>query len=383
MSSLGRTVGLGIKARWGLSLDASKEGHAEERANEGVRRAVPGAGGGGMSEPEKDRSGASPPDDKSPSSAGGLGAWMRRCISAGAAVSLSPPAYRSKTGSSAAGSLPLSRGHSDGASSTTSRTYDASSESDGSHDHSQTEASPTKPSDHLITFTPAEGGQTTHPYLAGTSRRRRRHRSRQWRWPSKVPAAAATFGITRKVQKAAQYWVLAFLLFIVGLQIINLVVPAESGDYPDTFEYRLERLRNRIKTQGSTWLSQVWRSRWGHGSSGNRRVGRDELAVGLWPPNEYAETAQAVREGVLAGPSTTVPPGTRFGPPPHLATLPEDLLHLTKGELSEMRRYRQANLWDPPLKELETVVIPPRSGHSHEATVIFLHVCTFRSLDAA
>lgn len=373
MSPLGRVVGLGIKARWGLSLDAASQAHAEERADAGVRQTAPS--GGHATVADADSQTKSSPGTATTLSPTGIAGWMRRCISAGPAVSLSPPGYLA---SSARSSLPVSRQDSDGDSLGTFDAYEASTESSGDdYPRSSTDptSSPSKQSGLLIDFTPPDGDKRTAlPYPSGAARRsRHRHRPRG-DWTLERPKSP--FGLTRKIQKAAQYWVLALLMFLLLLQVVNITLPvsAESDRFPTSVEYKVEQLRNTVRAKSAAWMQRIWKLASGRASLRPHRSDHDKLAYGLWSPEKYADIARAVREGVAAGPSTTVPPDTRFGPPPHLATLPEDLLNLTKDELTEMRRYRRANLWAAPSKELETFVLPPRQGSEHEATVIFLHV---------
>ncbi|KWU45426.1 alpha/beta-hydrolase [Rhodotorula sp. JG-1b] len=366
MSPLGRVVGLGIKARWGLSLDADKHEQAEERADSGVRRSAPSRYGTASHD-----SPASSSRTVAGLSPQGIAGWMRRCISAGPAVSLSPPGYRTADGSLAHSSLPISRQDTDGTSSTLNA-YDASTESDytDSTDSSSSSSPPRKLSGPLISFTPMHPAAPALPYPSGGSRRRRVPRGRDWT----ADLVKAPYGISRKMQKTAQYWLLAFLLFVLFLQVVNWVLPTTSTDgFPSSVEYELETLRSRLRSTGTDWVRRVWKSSWGRRTGHSRVHDRDDLALGVWSPERYSDLAKAVRDGVLAGPSTTVPPDTPSGPPPHLATRPEDRLNLTKSELTEMRRFRRVNLWAAPAKELKTVVIPPRDGHDHEATIIFLH----------
>ncbi|GAA5878134.1 hypothetical protein JCM3774_004305 [Rhodotorula dairenensis] len=366
MSPLGRVVGLGIKARWGLSLDADNHAQAEQRADAGVRQAAPSRRGtashGTPDSPHMSR----PYPGLSPQ---GIAGWMRRCISSGPAVSLSPPGYSTAEGSLGRSSLPLSRQDTDESSSTLNA-YDASTESDPC-DSADSASPPRKHSGPLISFTPMHPAAPALPYPSGGARRRRGvARGRDWT----ADLVKSPYGLSRKMQKTAQYWLLAFLVFVLFLQLVNWALPMSSSDgFPSSVEYEIENLRTRLRSSGSDWLRRVWKSSWGRQTRHSRVNDRSELALGVWAPEKYADLARAIRDGVVAGPSTTVPPETPFGPPPHLATLPEDHLNLTKSELTEMRRFRRVNLWAAPAKELETVVIPPRDGADHEATVIFLH----------
>lgn len=40
----------------------------------------------------------------------------------------------------------------------------------------------------------------------------------------------------------------------------------------------------------------------------------------------------------------------------------------------ELRRFREDHLWGPPSDKVETEVVKPEEGQSHEATVVFIHV---------
>ncbi|GAA5980532.1 hypothetical protein JCM10908_001682 [Rhodotorula pacifica] len=364
MTPLGRIVGLGIKARWGLSLDADDHSQAEERANVGVRRSAPSRYGTATSGTDSSPAASRSAGGLSPQ---GIAGWMRRCISAGPAVSISPPGYKTADGSLAHSSLPISRQDTDGTSSTL-HAYDASTESDHS-DGSDSSCEPEKQSGALISFTPVHTANPALPYPSGSTRRRRLPRGRDWT----VKPGNSPYALSRKMQKTAQYWLLAFLFFVLFLQIINWALPMSTDGFPSSVEYELETLSSRLRSTGSDWVHRVWSSAWGRRAKHSRAKEHADLAFGVWAPEKYADLAKAVRQGVEAGPSTTVPPDTRFGPPPHLATLPEDRLNLTKAELTEMRRFRRVNLWAAPEKELKTVVLPPREGYEHEATVIFLH----------